>query len=133
MQASVEGRRYSHGAMQAFQANPPPLETGADGVIRIVGTRVPLETVVTAFDAGATAEEIAQQYTSVGLASVYAVISYALDHRREVDEYVMRREVAAQVKVDVEASLPPDGTRARLLARRSRLGCMKEAQAWTDT
>ncbi len=106
--------------MQAFQAKPPPLETGADGVIRIVGTRVALETVVTAFDAGATAEEIAQQYASIGLASVYAVISYVLDHRGEVDAYVMRRrEAAAQVKADVEASMPADGMRARLLARRS--------------
>jgi uncharacterized protein (DUF433 family) len=106
--------------MQAFQAKPPPLEEGADGVIRVVGTRVPLETVVLAFDAGATAEEIAQQYTSVGLASVYAVIAYVLDHRREVDEYIVRRRAtAAQVRADVEASIPSDGVRARLLARRS--------------
>ena len=77
--------------MQAFEAKPPPLTTGPDGAVRVTGTRVSLETIVTAFDAGATAEEIAQQYASVDLASVYAVISYVLDHRREVDEYVMRR------------------------------------------
>jgi hypothetical protein len=52
---------------------------------------VSLETIVTAFEAGATAEEIAQQYASVDLAGVYAVISYVLDHRREVDEYVVGR------------------------------------------
>jgi uncharacterized protein (DUF433 family) len=48
-----------------------------------------LETIVTAFDAGATAEEIAQQYASVDLASVYAVISYVLDHREEVSRVVV--------------------------------------------
>jgi uncharacterized protein (DUF433 family) len=109
--------------MQAFQANPPPLESGPDGVVRVTGTRVSLETIVTAFEAGATTEEIAQQYASVDLASVYAVISYVLDHRVEVDEYVMRRhDAAAEVRAEVEARFPPAGLRARLLARRSSSG-----------
>src|SRR4051812_40163380 len=63
---------------QAFEAKPPPLVGDDDGVIRIAGTRVQLETVVLAFQAGATAEEIAQQYSSLNLADVYAVISYVL-------------------------------------------------------
>jgi uncharacterized protein (DUF433 family) len=97
----------------------PPLTRGPDSVVRVTGTRVPLETLVTAF-AGATAEEIAQQYPSVDLAAVYAVISYVLDHRREVDEYVTRRRgEAAQVRGEIEAKLSPAGVRARLLARRS--------------
>jgi uncharacterized protein (DUF433 family) len=109
--------------MQAFEARPPPLTTGSDGVVRVTGTRVPLETIVTAFDAGATAEEIAQQYASVDLASVYAVISYVLDHRRDVDEYaIRRRDAAAQLREEIEAQIPPAGLRARLLARRSLSG-----------
>jgi hypothetical protein len=81
---------------------------------------VPLETIVTAFDSGATAEEISQQYSSVDLASVYAVISYALDHRGDVDDYVARRRAAAaQIRGEIESSFPPAGFRARLLARRS--------------
>jgi Protein of unknown function (DUF433) len=39
-----------------------PLETDSDGVIRVSQTRVTLDTIVTAFKEGATAEEIAQQY-----------------------------------------------------------------------
>jgi uncharacterized protein (DUF433 family) len=111
--------------MQAFEAKPPPLSTGSDGVVRVAGTRVPLETIVAAFDSGATAEEIAQQYASVDLASVYAVISYVLDHRRDVDEYVTRRrDAAAEVRGEIEAKFPPAGLRARLLARRSSSGTM---------
>jgi hypothetical protein len=84
---------------------------------------VPLETIVTSFDAGATAEEIAQKYASVDLASVYAVISYVLDHRSEVDEYVVRRRgAAAEMRGQIEARFPPVGVRARLLARRSSSG-----------
>jgi hypothetical protein len=40
------------------------IHTDADGVVRVAGTRVTLDTVVGAFDTGATAEEIAQQYSS---------------------------------------------------------------------
>jgi hypothetical protein len=44
-----------------------PIRTDADGVIRVDGTRVTLDTVVATFDAGATPEEIVQQYPSVAL------------------------------------------------------------------
>jgi uncharacterized protein (DUF433 family) len=108
--------------MQAFEPRPPPL-TERDGVVRVTGTRVSLETIVAAFDAGATAEEISQQYASVDLANVYAVIAYVLDHRGEVDEYLRHRyKAAAAVRGEIEAAFPPAGIRARLLARRSSSG-----------
>ncbi|HYV38047.1 MAG TPA: DUF433 domain-containing protein, partial [Gemmataceae bacterium] len=61
----------------------PPIETiplllDSDGVLRVSETRVTLDTIVGAFTEGATAEEIAQQYPSVPLADVYAVIGYYL-------------------------------------------------------
>lgn len=48
-----------------------PIETDVDGVTRVGGTRVTLDTLLAAFDFGATAEEIAQQHDSVTLADVY--------------------------------------------------------------
>ncbi len=109
--------------MQAFQAKPPPLATGPDGIVRVAGSRVSLETLVTAFDAGGTAEEIVQQYPSLDLATVYAVISYALDHRADVDGYVARRrDEARALRALVETHLPPAGVRDRLLARRRPAG-----------
>lgn len=110
-------------AMQAFEARPPPLTMGTDGAVWVTGTRVSLETIVTAFDSGATAEEIAQQYPSVDLASVYGVISYVLGHRPEVDTYMRRRaDHAAEVRAKIEAATPAEGFRARLLSRRSPPG-----------
>lgn len=47
--------------------DPIPLITDANGVVRIQGTRVTLDTVVTAFLEGATAEEILEQYPSLQL------------------------------------------------------------------
>ncbi len=89
--------------MHAFNANPPPLSTGDDGVIRVAGTRVVLEVLVTAFDAGATPEEIAQQFPSLDLATVYAVIAYLLQDRASVDDYIRkRRDAADTVRYRVE-------------------------------
>jgi uncharacterized protein (DUF433 family) len=105
--------------MQAFEAKPAPLFCDAEGVIRVAGTRVSLETLVSAFDGGATAEEIVQQYPSLELSAAYAVISYVLDNRAEVDAYVAKRHDGARaLQGQVEGRLPPNGIRARLLARR---------------
>ena len=73
-----------------------PLEQGADGVMRIRGTRVTIDTVLAAFRDGATAEEIAQQYPSISLADVYQVIGYCLRHFSEFEAYLIQRgEVVA--------------------------------------
>jgi uncharacterized protein (DUF433 family) len=45
------------------------------GVLRVNGTRVSLDSVIFAFNEGSTPEEIAQQYTTLNLADIYAVIS----------------------------------------------------------
>jgi len=96
-----------------------PIHTDADGVVRVAGTRVTLDTLVAAFDTGATAEEIAQQYSSISLADVYSVITYYLRHKTEVSAYLHRRqEQAATVRAEVERRFPPSGIRERLIARR---------------
>ena len=96
-----------------------PIHSDADGVIRISGTRVTLDTIVAAFENGATAEEIAQQYPSVGLADVYAVIAYYLHHRPEIRSYLHQRaQHSARVREENERRFDPSGVRDRLLARR---------------
>jgi uncharacterized protein (DUF433 family) len=99
---------------------PVPLRTTEEGVIRVAGTRVTLDTVVAAFEQGATAEEIVQQYPSLRLADAYAVIGYYLRHRPEVDTYLAERDrVSRRVRQENEARFDTAGVRARLLARRS--------------
>lgn len=96
-----------------------PIHTDADGVVRVARTRVTLDTIVGAFEAGATAEEIAQQYSSVPLVDVYSVITYYLRHKPEVDAYLKKRdEQAGRVREEVERRFPSTGLRERLLARR---------------
>jgi uncharacterized protein (DUF433 family) len=96
-----------------------PLAVGPDGVIRVARTRVTLETLIGAFQDGATAEEIAQQYPSVSLGDVYQVIGYYLHHRVEVDGYLAECQQASEaVREQNERRWNPEGVRARLLARR---------------
>src|SRR5215210_2672891 len=99
---------------------PVPLAADRDGVMRVADTRVTLDTVVAAFREGATAEEITQQYPSLQLADVYAVIGYYLRHQKEVDDYLkQQRHLASEVRTANEARFDPAGVRDRLLARRT--------------
>jgi uncharacterized protein (DUF433 family) len=97
-----------------------PLAVASDGVIRVGGTRITLDTVVEAFREGATAEEIAQQYPSLALADVYSVLGYLLRHEREVTAYLNQRaEHSKSIRAENERRFNPEGIRARLLARRA--------------
>jgi uncharacterized protein (DUF433 family) len=102
-------------------AEPVPLEADADGVVRVAGTRVTLDTVVAAFRQGATAEEIVYQYPSLDLADVYAVLAYYLQSQAQVDAYLCRRQGQAdRVRKENEARFDPHGIRERLTARRAK-------------
>jgi uncharacterized protein (DUF433 family) len=100
-----------------------PIHTDSEGVIRVSNTRVPLDTIVFAFNEGYTAEEIAQQYPSVPLADVYSVIGYYLHNRPELNSYLAKRQAEAQkVQEENEARYNPIGIRERLLAKQKNQG-----------
>jgi uncharacterized protein (DUF433 family) len=103
---------------QPALAVPVPLQRREDGTIRVGKTRVSLDRVIAAFQAGATPEEIAQDYVVLKLADIYAVIAYYLQHQAEVDSYLdERRARAAKLRRELEARWPNGDPRARLLAR----------------
>ncbi len=100
-------------------AEPVPLASDADGVVRVGASRVTLDTVVAAFREGMTPEGIVEQYPSLRLAEVYSVIGYVLNHREEIETYLRdRQRVAETVRRENEARFDPAGVRDRLLARR---------------
>ena len=106
-----------------LEAQPLPMQETAEGVIRVGGTRVTLESVIRAYSRGAAAEEIAQAFDSLRLEDVYAVLSYYLRHREEVDDYIRERKAVSEaVRRENERRFPPDGVRERLLARRRATG-----------
>jgi uncharacterized protein (DUF433 family) len=104
----------------ATAAEPVPLTTDAEGVIRVGGTRVTLDTVIAAYRKGDTPEQIAQDYSSLQAADIYAVIAYYLRHLDEVAAYLERREQQADaVRRKFQALFPATGLRERL---QNRLG-----------
>ena len=102
-------------------AEPVPCQMDEDGVLRVTGTRVRLDTVIGAFNSGYAAEEILFKYPSLSLTDIYAVITYYFWHRAEMDQYLKERQtVAAQVRQANERRFPPQGVRERLLARQAK-------------
>lgn len=107
----------------SISADPVPLSADTDGGLRVGRTRVTLDSLIAAFLQGASAEEIVQQYPSLNLADVYAVIGYYLRHRSEIESYLQQRhEQAQETRHQYEDLFPPHGIRARLMARRNPNG-----------
>lgn len=96
-----------------------PLQNDADGVVRIGGTRVTLDSLVYAFRDGATAEEIVQKYPMLKLGDVYAVIGYYLQHQEEIDGEILRDEQERSEFQRTHQHLFLQDYRKKLLARRS--------------
>ncbi|HKI01727.1 MAG TPA: DUF433 domain-containing protein [Thermoanaerobaculia bacterium] len=90
-------------------------------MIRIAGTRVTLDTMIDLFMTGASPEEIAQDFPVLQLDDIYAVLTYYLRHRAEVDAYLRGRRARAEaIRREIESHSPQTGLRDRLLARLGR-------------
>lgn len=99
-----------------------PLTLTEDGTIRIKDSRVSLDSIVYHFKLGATAEQIAHKFPALELADIYAAITYYLNHRETVDEYLQQQEAEGDVLQQRIESSPSDQNaraemRSRLLAR----------------
>ena len=102
------------------QPHPIPLRKDTDGTWRVGDSRVLLDLVIHAFDAGRTPEEIIQSYDTLHLEEVYSVIAYYLAHRAEIDAYLQQQEAEAHsLWKDIKKRSDYQEFRNRLLARRS--------------
>ncbi len=82
-----------------------------------------MDTVIHVFKAGASAEDVVEQYPSLTLPDVYMVLSYYLRHRDEVETYLEKRaREDEEVRRQNEARFDPRGIREMLLARRKQQG-----------
>lgn len=102
----------------AVAPEPVPLTRDDAGRLMVIGTRVPLDTLVAAFERGESPESIHESYDTVSLGDIYAVFTYCVRHRDEVNAYLAERDKQrAAVRSDVESRFPPEGLREKLLAR----------------
>jgi uncharacterized protein (DUF433 family) len=101
-----------------------PFVVTEQGTIRIMGSRVSLDSIVHHFKLGATAEQIVQSFPSLSLSDVYSSIAYYLTHRQEVNSYLEQQKVAAD---DLQEQLEANpGYQAELHDLRARI-----SQRWT--
>lgn len=99
---------------------PVPLSTDKHGAVRVGGTRVTLDVVVHAFDAGASPEEIVESFPTLALPDVYATITYLLRHRADIDAYLAHRaDEAEALRREIETHYPTADLRRKLKARRA--------------
>lgn len=96
-----------------------PLTRGADGGLRITGSRVTLRAIVRQFQSGATAEQIQEDFPSATLGDIYAVIAWYLQHADSVEAQLAAEAQAGRaVQREVEASMDTRPLRAQLRRRR---------------
>jgi uncharacterized protein (DUF433 family) len=109
---------------------PVPLTELDNGVLRVTGTRIPLERIVEHYRAGQTPEQIVEAFDTLRLSDVYALLGYYLDNREAVDDYVRQmEELGDQMEQKIKVEMP---LRARfkdeLRERWARLQAERNAQ-----
>ena len=74
------------------------------GAVRVIGSRITLDTVVTCFEMGDTPEEILDGYPSLTLEQINSIRAWYLNNRAEADEYVRQgREEAERLRQEIES------------------------------
>lgn|SRR5262245_44932912 len=70
----------------------------AEGMYRLVGSRVSLDSIVYAYWNGQTAESIAQSFPTLSLEQIYGAITFYLANRTHVDVYLEGRRTDYDTK-----------------------------------
>lgn len=113
-----QGRRRINLFAVAIEPEPVPLVRDQAGRFMVPNSRISLDVLVAAFKRGESPEAIHENYESVSLADVYAILSFYLRHRDEVEGYLAEQvQLGAELQARIEEIHPPDGLRAKLLAR----------------
>jgi uncharacterized protein (DUF433 family) len=77
--------------------------------VRVQGTRVGIEQILSAYLSGNLPEEIAVEFSTVTLEQVHGVIAWYLRNRQEVDAYLRRwREQVKKVRSAQAGSAVPE-------------------------
>jgi uncharacterized protein (DUF433 family) len=95
-----------------------PLDQDDDGTIRLKGSRVTLETLVSAFKRGDSPEEIQEGFPGLALAQIQGAIAWYLNNRVDADHYLNERATEADATRHQIESQPEYTTFQELMRRR---------------
>ena len=108
--------------MKLDDARPELLTRTPEGVLRVTGTRITLDSVIQAFRDGATPEEMCQDFPSLPLAQVYSLLAFYLNQQDAVDAYLAEQtQTSTIVRQELQTTHAAFLTdlRHRLTARRT--------------
>jgi uncharacterized protein (DUF433 family) len=95
-----------------------PLTQWENGSIRVGGTRVTFDTVISRFQVGDPPEKIQDSFPSLTLAQVNATIEWYLNHKAEADDYLEQGRRETEKILQRIASTPEHQALRALLYRR---------------
>lgn len=99
-----------------------PLEVWEDGTIRVTGSRITLDVIVRQFKLGSTAEQLQEDFPSLTLREIYAVLAFYLEQTEMVEDYLKNQKIEAEKSIDfIERHLPTENLRALIRARQREL------------
>lgn len=84
--------------------------------IRVKGHRIDILYIVEMFNEGMSPERIRQRLPTLSLEKVYATITYYLQHKEKVDEYIAARNKIADAFYQEWLAAPPSPGLQRLRA-----------------
>jgi uncharacterized protein (DUF433 family) len=108
--------------MTLDDACPALLTRTSEGVLRITGTRITLDSVIQAFHDGATPEEMCQDFPSLPLAQVYGILAFYLNQQDALDAYLAEQaQTSTIIRQELQTTYAAFFTdlRRRLTARRT--------------
>lgn len=86
--------------------------------IRVIGSRITLDTLVGYFKQGETVEDLADGFPTLSLEQIRMVINWYLTNQREADEYLKEGEAEAEALWEKITSKPEYKTAHEELLRR---------------
>jgi uncharacterized protein (DUF433 family) len=94
-----------------------PIERNEQGVFRIAGTRVRLASILYLYNLGKNPDEIVDDFPTVSLPDVFAVITYYLHNRAEVDSILEEEKRVEQAHIEDIGRKYANPSREEMMAR----------------
>lgn len=111
-----------------MERETPPLREDEAREIRVGTSRILLETVIRAFQDGASPESIVHRYSTLSLSDVYNTIGYYLRHQDAVEAYLNQREQLAELVQQRLSSIQPNRLRKQLMSVSFSLAIAQQCQ-----
>jgi uncharacterized protein (DUF433 family) len=104
--------------MEHFDFTDSPLHQDCRGAIRVIGSRITLDTLVHKFKGGRTPEELQKSFPSLSLAQINGVIAWYLNHTAEADEYLAKGDAEEEELIERLQSDPRHKELRQLMMQR---------------